>query len=512
MTRSVPIPGLIVGAGPLERPTATANVSVSVASGSTATVSLGERAAGRRKVRALQAVYDAAQTGRENTRHWASADLLSANSANSAAIRQTLRSRARYEVANNSYARGMVHSLARYVVGTGPRLQMLTDDLGVNRKVEREFFRWARAVGLPAKLRTMRVSQAESGESFAVLVNNPVLPTRVKLDFRLIEADQVATPFMAVRAIADPNIVDGIEFDAHGNPSKYTVLKQHPGDNATIGAAPNASGEVDAANMLHLFRQERPGQARGIPEITAALPLYALLRRYTLAVVMSAENAALPAGVIYTDAPGEESDEVDPLDQVEFDRSTWLTMPAGWKIGQLKAEQPTETYTDFKNAVLNEIARTLDMPFNIASGNSAGYNYASGRLDHQAFFRFVQIEQSVLESVVLDRLFGAWLAEASRITGYLPQAARTAEAPDHQWFWDGLEHVDPAKEANAQATKIATGTTTLAAECAKAGRDWEEVMRQRKIEIDLARELNIPLSPAVAVSIATEGRDEEDEK
>ena len=43
-------------------------------------------------------------------------------------VRRTLRNRARYEVANNSYARGIVLTLANDVIGTGPRLQMLLGD------------------------------------------------------------------------------------------------------------------------------------------------------------------------------------------------------------------------------------------------------------------------------------------------------------------------------------------------------------------------------------------------
>jgi hypothetical protein len=105
----------------------------------------------------LRAKYDAAQTTHENRRHWANADHLSANAAASPDVRRVLRSRARYEVANNSYAKGIVLTLANYVVGTGPRLQMLTDDPAANRIIEKEFARWAKAVGLAHKLRTMRV-------------------------------------------------------------------------------------------------------------------------------------------------------------------------------------------------------------------------------------------------------------------------------------------------------------------------------------------------------------------
>jgi len=93
---------------------------------------------------------------------------LSANAANSPDVRCTLRNRARYEVANNSYARGIVLTLANDVVGTGPRLQMLTPDAEANRVVEREFARWSAAVGLPDKLRTMRMARASDGEKVDV--------------------------------------------------------------------------------------------------------------------------------------------------------------------------------------------------------------------------------------------------------------------------------------------------------------------------------------------------------
>ena len=77
------------------------------------------RPARGRAVRVLRARYDAAVTNDDNRRHWANADGLSANAANSAEVRRVLRNRARYEVANNSYAGGIVLTLANDVIGTG---------------------------------------------------------------------------------------------------------------------------------------------------------------------------------------------------------------------------------------------------------------------------------------------------------------------------------------------------------------------------------------------------------
>jgi len=453
--------------------------------------------------RFLRGRYDAATTTDENRRHWASADGLSADVANSPQIRRTLRNRSRYEVANNSYARGIVLTLANDLVGTGPRLQMLTDDPEANRRIEREFAEWSKAVGLAERLRTMRMARAEDGEAFAMLVSNDALPSSVKLDLRLIEADQVATPDLKPDA---KGAVDGIVFDRFGNPREYHVLKAHPGSKqAGLGMKYD---RVPAESMIHWFRADRPGQSRGIPDIMPALPLFAQLRRFTLAVIASAETAAEFAGVLYTDAPPNgEAEAIEPMDAIELEQRMLMTMPGGWKMAQVHAEQPATTYAEFKNQILNEIARCLNMPFNVAAGNSSGYNYASGRLDHQTYFKSIRVEQAHLGAAILDRIFGAWMQEATRVLSLPLLLLRKRGAYPHQWFWDGYEHVDPAKEARAQTTRLANHTTTLAIEYAKAGLDWEEQLRQRAKEKELMRELGLTETEALPVA----EKDDEDE-
>ncbi|MFN8780010.1 MAG: hypothetical protein ACK5ZI_11650 [bacterium] len=72
--------------------------------------------------RLVVAKFDSAKTTPENRKHWANADGLSPNAAINPEVRRVLRNRARYEVANNSYAKGIVLTLANDTIGTGPRL------------------------------------------------------------------------------------------------------------------------------------------------------------------------------------------------------------------------------------------------------------------------------------------------------------------------------------------------------------------------------------------------------
>ena len=429
----------------------------------------------------IRARFDAAQTTKDNARHWAAADFLSADAEADPAVRKTLRTRARYEVQNNSYARGIVNTIADDVVGTGPRLQMLFEDLKLNAAVEHDFRVWAKEVHLAAKLRTMRKARCQDGEAFAVMAQNPKLRSPVKLDVQLIEADRVTDD----EPEAGSASVDGISFDEYGNPKSYKVLKFHPGNTDNLGTE---SVDIPAENMIHVFRQDRPEQHRGVPEITSALPLFAHLRRFTLAVVSAAEAAADFAGVLYTDSPANgEADAIDPMDTIQLERNMLLTMPGGWKMAQVDPKQPATTYGEFKREILNEIARCLSIPFNIAAGNSSGYNYASGRLDHQTYYKSLKVDQLFIEETVLDRVLAKWLREWALV--------RRKDVEDcdcrHMWFWDGHEHVDPAKEANAQATRLRSRTTTLAAEYARQGKDWEAELEQIAKEEKLMKELGI---------------------
>jgi len=447
----------------------------------------------------VKARYDAAQTTAENARHWAMADALSADESASPDVRRKLRQRSRYEVANNSYAKGIVLTIANDCIGTGPRLQLLSDNAETNRRVEAAFAAWSEAVNLAEKLRTMRMAKSTDGESFAVLTGNPMVDSPVMRDVQLVEADRVASPVMNI--LPTSGDIDGITLDAWGNPQTYTILRQHPGD---LTAWKTQYDLVPADAVVHWFRSDRPGQHRGIPEITPALPLFAQLRRYTLAVIAAAETAADFAAVLFTDAPANgEAQALEPMDVVELEKRMATVLPDGWRLGQVEAQQPTTSYGEFKREILNEIARCLNLPYNIAACNSSGYNYASGRLDHQTYYKSIRVEQAHLAEVVLDRIFTAWVREAS-LTPELAMLHHVRSLP-HQWFFDGTEHVDPAKEANAQATRLSSNTTTLAAEYARQGKDWETELRQRAKERSLMQQLGLTETPA-----PTQDTDDED--
>lgn len=444
---------------------------------------------GQRKVAAtpgsIRARYDAAQTTSENAQHWVMADPLTADAGQRPAIRRTLRNRARYESANNSYLRGIVLTIANDTVGTGPTLKLNSGDSMADRLIEDEFDAWMEETGLAEKMRTMVQSTVVDGEVFGLKITNPQLsPDKVQLDVRLIEADQIAspTPWMLRE-------VDGIEYDSAGNPARYHLLKRHPG--SLINFPAYEYDPIPADMVMHIFRADRPTQHRGIPEVTPALPLFAMLRRYTLATLAAAETAADFAAVLYTTAPANDLPEVEPFKALNIQPRSMMAIPEGWQLGQMSAEQPTTTYPGFKTEILNEIARCLNLPFNVAACNSSSYNYSSGRLDHQIYFKSIKVRRDTLRLRLLNPLLRAWAEEAAR-ANMIPSAAGNPRSWKWEWVWDENELIDPAAESQAQATSLAAGTTTFAIEYAKMGKDWEAAFEQRAREMQKCQELGIP--------------------
>lgn len=435
----------------------------------------------------VRAKFDAAESG-DDRRHWANADAFAADAALSPEKRRIMRNRARYERSSNSYLAGMSATLANDLVGTGPRLQLL-DNSETARAVEKAFFNWSWQVDLASKLRTMREALVTDGEAFAIMITNPRLPG-VQLDLRLVEAEMVAAPINPVSPSVTPDgsVVDGLEFDAVGNVVAYQVLSYHPGSNFHVNALEYQ--RVPAAQMVHWFRPIRPGQHRGLPEVAPALRLFAQLRRYTEAVCAAAETAADFAGFLRTNSPAAEVDEVEAFAEMPIEKRAMVTLPDGWTFEQLKAEQPTSTYAMFKREILNEIARCLQLPFNVAALDSSSYNYASGRMDHQVYATTQKIMRDDIERTMLDRLLEAWVNEAT-LTGLLPEGLSPFSEWEWSWQWDGKEHVDPAKESNAAETRLRTHTTTLASEYAKQGKQWDIELRQRATEVALMKELGL---------------------
>lgn len=446
------------------------------------------------RYRNIRAKYDAAQTNDENRNHWANSDGLSSREANSHGVRDILRRRSRYEVANNCHARGITLTLANDIVGAGVKLQCLLPSEESNDAIEKAWSEWADSVFLAEKLHTFVLSTIVNGESFMLLTNNQQSTSSVQLDIRLVECDRFSSPFGFP---VSNNAVDGIEFDDVGNPIAYHMLKHHPGDSAFARVMDGSQVvRYPASQVIHWFRADRDEQVRGIPELTPALPIFSQLRRYTLAVLMAAEIAADFAAFIHTDAEPDAEESPSPFSTTDIDKGMITALPKNYKVTQLEPAQPTATHDTFTKTLLREACHCLNIPYNIATADFSGDSYAGGRMAQGVYQRFVEVRRKHFELRVLNRIFAAWLDEATKIPKLIPaNIPASALSVPHTWFYAEWPHVDPKKEADAVRTELLAGTTTLAIEYAKKGLDWRKQLPNRGAEFQMMRDTNSLVLP-----------------
>lgn len=425
--------------------------------------------------REQRAKYDAASQSDEFKNYWAAADSYDADSANSYEVRQRLIARSRYEVANNGYADGIASTYSTDLIGTGPQLRMQTNSVGFNSLVEREWFLWTKAIGFRRKLWCMAHAKHTDGEGFGVLRRNAKIKHALKLDWVLYEAEQCQSQFQLPMA----GKIDGIEFDEFGNPTFYEFLRYHPGGLNSygnyLGVPPD---RVPAAFVTHWYRMRRPGQHRGVPEITSTLNTGAAARRFREATLAAAETAADFAVLLKTqfEPDSEEMQYASDFSTQEITKRMMTALPVGYEPSQMKAEHPNASYAEFTKSLINEQARPKSMPYNKAACDSSSYNYASGRLDHQTYYGHLDVDRADCNDLVLDTMFDAWFDAAILRFGWLggnPEAVGPG-ARFHEWDWPKHRVADIQSEAGANKTKLATGEESLHSIYTATGRDYAD--------------------------------------
>ena len=434
--------------------------------------------------RNIRAGYDVADSGGSLATHWMGADNLSPDAAASQSVRRTMRSRARYETQNNSYAKGIVSTLANYIIGTGPQLRLVPVGRDKSKATEEilddlsdAFDEWGDEIGLAKKLHTMQMSKATDGEALGLLRNDSTTTRDIKLDFMPFETDFLDPGLMDIATLGSTN-PDGIVINKSGYPIAYNILQEHPGGGTM--ATSGKTKRVSAQYITQWFDVTRPGLHHGIPEISPALPMFAMLRRYTIAVVTGAETAADFAAVMQSDAPADSSGEEVVIDEgtmMEINRGMVTSLPKGWTLGQVKAENPTAQHEAFIRCMVREIGRSIDMPYAVAAMDASGHNYSSMRGDWQAFFQSILVRRGLCGQQVLRKILSEFLQECAIVLGY--GSARNLPRFKAVWDWPDVMPLDPVKRAAARKIDLSIGAESYDEAYAKKGIN----PRQKKEEI-----------------------------
>ncbi len=449
----------------------------------------------RESVRAAGGFYDLERSDSTTDRHFDYALTGSADYHANQQVRETIRKKVRYEYANSTLFKGICLTRANSLIGQGPRLSLIADldrsgsldqSREVCKTVSKKFNDWALSVDLAEKMRQMAKAKTIDGESFLVFLESS--RNEYGLFPRVVDSERV-TSGSNVFGISkeDSDWVDGVKYDQEtGEALSYRILKQHPGGDHTNNnyAGMDVSdlyNEYDENLVFHWYRKDHGEQHRGVSELMPALPTAAILRRTQKAIAVAVETAASLSMGLTTDIDTDEEDIELPSvwSQVPITPNMGTVFPNGVKPFQMKAENPNSEYSSFRDTCISDIGRSLNLPFNKASGTSAGYNFSSAMIDNIEDSLGNEIDRNELRRGLLNKAFKLFIAYGLNLGKFSPEEERylTAKAglPNHSWFFvTNSSDIEPLKQTKARVDAVEAGISTLESVVEKAGGNLED--------------------------------------
>jgi capsid protein len=263
---------------------------------------------------------------------------------------------------------------------------------------------------------------------------------------------------------------------------------------------------IPAANVVHWFQPDRPGQLRGSIPLAPALDDLAQLRRFEKATLTGAEFRASVNGVLESDLqpPTDEPvvSEEKYFDTVEVVRGMLLTLPSGVKANFPKELSPSAEYSAYVNSKLRKIGRAINMPFGKVAGDHSGYNYSSGRMDDAPYWSDRDIERQELQAKVFDPVFYRFCDFARFALPALAAFKGRFWELKHCWHYDARPSSDPEKDARGDELNLTNVADDLYGIAARDGTTVEAILKQRRRTLDLFKKYDIPPPPwAVGVGV-----------
>ncbi len=457
-----------------------------------------------REIMAIGGAYQAA----ERTRLRSDWNVLSEGPTPDKWTLDTIRDRSRQAGRNDPIANGAIDTLCVNVTGQGLRPQSAINAAraGISETMARDlqeaaewaFKKWAENADIAGRLdfddlQFLALTRIiEDGE---VLVNLPWSTDKwrhYKRATELIEADRLVPPMD--RLVEAPN---GIRIGKQGEALSYFIRKSLTSGETTEVAARDADGRP---RILHIYPARRAGQTRGLPWFTPILTYLKDLGAYIEAEIVTARVAACLAVFITKDDPIAAAGAMGSSTETSTGARVQTIEPAqisylkhGENIQVVDPRGPGKSFNDFTVQMLRMIGTSLGIPYEILTKDFSKTNYSSARAalleGRRNFIRWrkwlsKKLCQPIWETVIEE----AYLRGDFKAPNFY---GRRYEYTRTRWIGAGWGWVDPVKEVDSSRMAIDYGLSTWAEEAAGQGRDWEEILEQRRLETPLEKEVGI---------------------
>lgn len=423
-------------------------------------------------------IYDAASGGRRLAGWAAAAD----SGEVMESMLEILRLRSRDLVRNNPYAAAAVGAIVSNAVGTGIQARLP----GAPKTTQAAWRRWAESTDcdyagrhdLYGIQRMVMRSVVESGEVFVIKrVHRDGLSERsgrvagfVPLQLQVLEAEYLATS--VTKGSGDNRVQRGIEYDSDGRAVAYHFYVEHPGT--------GFFGRVEtrrwlAADVAHIFRQDRPGQSRGVPWGAPVMTRLNALDDYEDAQLERQRIAACYAVFVHDSTddddrrPGREADGGSKLSE-RVEPGMIERLPPGTDV-RFTAPAPVSDYAEYVAANLRAISAGYGTPYEVLSGDLSKTSFASARIGWLEFDRRLKAwRRDIMHCQFLGTVWGWW----SQLAGIM--GLRTNTTPE--WTPPRREMLNPAEDVKTAIMRIRGGLASWSEVIREHGNDPESVAQE----------------------------------
>ncbi|MBR8046579.1 phage portal protein [Burkholderia multivorans] len=455
------------------------------------------------------AAYESASTVGARAKSWRA----SGAGPNTAAVQNLslMRSRARDAIRNDPWAKTAIARLVSNTIGTGIQAHPRHPNEAV-RKMQKQLWEDSGQEIDADDLFDIAGIQTLAARAFfsdgEVLVRRRMRSPRdglaVPMQIQLLEGDLL--PMDKNELVRDGEIINGVEFDADGRRVAYHLLQRHPGEYGRASISSMQTVRVPADEIAHVFLALRPGQVRGVPELSTVLLRLKSLDNFDDAVLFRQEVSNLFAGFI-TKPPTEPGMPGDPLTggAMQYDVDGFSPI-VSLEPGSMQELAPGEDvkfaappgagadYGPFMRQQLMAAAASVGMPYEVLTGDLRDVSDRVLRVILNEFRRSIEQLQWNVFIHQFCRKVWRWWVDACALSGAMPMPDYHRNRRDYlrvRWVPQGWPYIHPVQDVTAKRLEIRAGLASRSGAVLARGDDPEQVDDENAA--DLARERRLGL-------------------
>lgn len=327
----------------------------------------------------------------------------------------------------------------------------------------------------------------------------------------------------------------GIELNNRSRPIAYNIRNGHkfaPYINEKLWTWDRIEAELPwgRPQVLHIYDQVGTEQSRGVAALVSVLKEMRMTKRYRDLVLENAATQSMYAAAIESDLPddvlyqsmGVRAEGAESQGQVLTPDMDYMRKVAGFqggaksvkldgvKIPHLWPGTKLKFFPsgklqegDYEARLLRYLASAFGLSYEEFSRDFTQTNYSSARAAMLLSWRSMSSKKKRVADKIANFFYNLWVEEMISMNALpLPKGRDRSDFykplfreayTQASWVGAARGQIDELKETNAAAIRVANNVSTLEDECARLGKDWREVIKQRSRELKMMRQYDVPV-------------------